>query len=145
MTVRRRLHSLHGKSSTRAAIPRKILASLFDNTNNISLAHMRLARYFSGSIRTRTRLDRVLALLAMLLLTLQLLSSGQHKDDHVGYSDDCASCFFAHHLPSSLPDVNPSLVPVTAALSYRLLRFVIQQAPTRISFLIPCSQAPPRA
>jgi len=125
---------------------RKIPASFFDNTNNnVSLAHMRLARYFSGSIRTKTRLDRVLALLAMLLLTLQLLSSGQHKDDHVGYSDNCSSCFFAHHLPSSLPDVNPGPVPVTATLSYRLLRFAIHQAPTRISFLIPCSQAPPRA
>lgn len=106
---------------------------------------MRPVRYFSASIRTKTRLDRVLALLAMLLLTLQLIGSGQHKDDHVGYSDNCSSCFFAHHLPSSLPDVNPGPVPVTAMLGYRLLRFVIHQAPTRISFLIPCSQAPPRA
>jgi hypothetical protein len=51
---------------------------------------------------------------------------------------------FAHHVPSGLPEVNPVLLPVLAAQSYRLLRVVIHQAPLSVSFLIPKSQAPPR-
>jgi hypothetical protein len=106
---------------------------------------MRLARYFSGSIRTMTWMDRVLVLLVVALLSLQLLSSGHHKGNHVGYSDHCASCSFAHQVPHGLPDVQPAVVPVSVAQSYLLERVVIHQAAPYARFLIPHSQAPPRA
>lgn len=105
---------------------------------------MQLARYFNGSTRTVTWLDRVLVLCVVLLLSLQLLSSGRHKDDHVGQSDNCPSCVFAHHLPHGLPDVTPVLVPVSVAHSYQIARLVILQAPTPFSFLVPHSHGPPR-
>jgi hypothetical protein len=105
---------------------------------------MQLARYFRGSLRTRTWLDRALVLFVLALLSLQLLSAGRHKDDHVGYSDNCASCFFAHQVPHGLPDVDPVLAPARAATSYRVERFVIHQAPSLFSFLIPSAHAPPR-
>jgi hypothetical protein len=108
------------------------------------LTPMQAIRYVSGSIRTMTWLDRVVVLMVALLLSLQLMVSGQHKDDHAGYGDNCPSCVFAHHVPSGLPEVNPVLLPVLAAQSYRLLRVVIHQAPLSVSFLIPKSQAPPR-
>jgi hypothetical protein len=103
------------------------------------------ARYFCGSIRTMTRFDRVAVLALALLLALQLLLSGQHKDDHVGYGDNCPSCVFAHHLPSGLPDVDPQPLPVQMAHSYRLPQAVVYRAPSFASFLIPESQGPPRA
>ena len=90
-------------------------------------------------------MDRALVLLVVSLLSLQLLSSGHHKGDHVDYGDHCASCFFAHQVPHGLPDVKPVVVPVTTARSYLLERVVIHQAPAYASFLIPHSQAPPRA
>ena len=90
-----------------------------------------------------TALDRVVVLAVALLLSLQLMMSGQHKDDRVGYSSSCASCVFAHHVPSGLPDVDPALVPTLTQQSYRLLRVSILQPPSRLSFLIPKSQAPP--
>ena len=106
---------------------------------------MRAVRYFSGSIRTMSRVDRFLVLLVVALLSLQLLSAGHHKDGHAGYDDNCASCFFAHQVPHGLPDVKPVVVPVTRARSYLLERVVIHQAPTLSRFLIPHAQAPPRA
>jgi hypothetical protein len=106
---------------------------------------MQLARYFRGSIRTMTRLDRVLVLLVVSLLSLQLLVSGHHKDDHVDVSADCPSCVFAHQVPHGLPDVEPVVVPVTRAWSYLLERIVVHQPAAYSRFLIPHSQAPPRA
>lgn len=91
-----------------------------------------------------TWLDRVVVLAIALLLSLQLMLSGQHKDDHVGYNDNCPSCVFAHHVPCGLPEVNPALLPVLAQQAYLLLHVVIHQAPSCVSFLIPKSQAPPR-
>lgn len=102
-------------------------------------------RYVSGSIRSKTWLDRVLAGCVLLLLTVQLLASGHHKGDHIGVQDDCVSCFFAHHLPTGLPDVAPVPVPVLALAFYPLLQLVRHDLQARISFLIPHSQAPPRA
>ena len=104
----------------------------------------RLQRYFNGTILTKTRLDRVLAVLVLLMVAVQLLGMGHHKDDHVGAKADCASCFFAHQLPSGLPDVAPVAAPVLGLASYPLLRFVTADFHARISFLIPQSQAPPR-
>lgn len=109
------------------------------------LASMHLARYFSGSIRTMTRLDRILVLLVASLLSLQLLSAGHHKDDHVGYDGGCSSCFFADQVPHGLPEAEPVLVPFTVAQSYGLKRVVIHHAPAYPRFLIPHAQAPPRA
>jgi hypothetical protein len=106
---------------------------------------MQLARYFRGSIRTMIRLDRVVVLLVVSLLSLQLLGSGHHKGDHVGYSDDCASCYFAHQVPHGLPDIEPAVVPVTRARSYLLERIVIHQSSATSRFLIPHAQAPPPA
>lgn len=106
---------------------------------------MQLARYFSGSIRTMTWFDRVLVLLVASLLSLQLLSAGHHKDNHVGYDDGCSSCFFADQVPHGLPDVEPVLVPFTVAQSYRLERLVIHRPPAYPRFLIPHAQAPPRS
>jgi hypothetical protein len=107
---------------------------------------MQFARYFSGSIRTMTWLDRVLVLLVASLLSLQLLGAGHHKDDHAGYSDNCASCFFAHQVPHGLPDVEPAVVPVRMAQVYRLAGPARRQAaPASPRFLIPHAQAPPRA
>jgi len=91
-----------------------------------------------------TWLDRAVVLAVVLLLSLQLTLSGRHKDDHIGYGDNCPSCVFAHHVPSGLPEASPPLLPVLAAHSYRLLRVAIRQAPSGVSFLIPESQAPPR-
>jgi hypothetical protein len=106
---------------------------------------MRLARYFGGSIRTMTRLDRVLVLLVVALLSLQLLSAGRHKSDHVNYDDGCSSCFFAHQVPHGLPDVKPDVVPVAAAQSYLVESLIIHEASATPRFLIPHSHAPPRA
>lgn len=92
-----------------------------------------------------TWLDRALVLGLGLLLALQLLMSGHHKDNHPLASDNCASCVFAHHVPSGLPDVTPALAPARAAQSYRIDAVAIHQAPSHVSFLIPKSQAPPRA
>lgn len=105
---------------------------------------MQLARYFRGSIRTMIRLDRFLVLLVVSLLSLQLLVSGHHKGDHVGYSDNCSSCYFAHQVPHGLPDIEPVVVPVTRARSYLLERLVIHQSAAYSRFLIPHAQAPPR-
>lgn len=102
-------------------------------------------RYFRGSLRTMTWLDRFVVLSVALLLSLQLMLSGQHKDDHVGYGDNCPSCVFAHHLPSGLPDVDPVALPGAATLSYHLADAVVYRAPAVVSFLIPESQAPPTA
>lgn len=92
-----------------------------------------------------TWLDRAVVLAVALLLSLQLALSGQHKDNHVGYDDNCPSCVFAHHVPCGLPEVNPALLPVVARQAYLVLRVAVLQAPSCISFLIPKSQAPPRA
>jgi hypothetical protein len=106
---------------------------------------MQAARYFRGSIRTLNWLDRFMVLSVALLLSLQLMLSGQHKDDHVGYGDNCPSCVFAHHLPSGLPDVDPVALPGAEVLRYRLTQAPIYRAPSVPGFLIPESQAPPRA
>ncbi|WP_036167098.1 hypothetical protein [Massilia sp. 9096] len=90
-----------------------------------------------------TWLDRVLVLSIALLLSLQVMVSGHHKDDPKGYGDNCPSCVFAHHLPSGLPEVNPVPVPVTMAQRYRVEQVAVHQAPSYASFLIPKSQAPP--
>lgn len=105
---------------------------------------MQLARYFRGSLRTMTWLDRVVVACVVALLSLQLLSAGRHKDDHVGVSDNCPSCFFAHQVPHGLPEVEPVLVPVVTTQAYYLAPLVIRQATSSFSFLIPKSQAPPR-
>jgi hypothetical protein len=105
---------------------------------------MHAVRYFRGSIRTMTWLDRAVVLSLALLLALQLLLSGQHKDDHAGYRDNCPSCVFAHHLPSGLPDVDPQPLPLQMAHSYRLQQALAYRAPSFLSFLIPESQGPPR-
>lgn len=106
---------------------------------------MQAARYFSGAIRTRNWLDRLLVLAVVLLLALQLLGSGQHKDDHIGHSGDCASCIFAHHVPHGLPGVDVAPAPAMAVVRYHLVPVVVRQAPAFFSFLIPQSQGPPRA
>lgn len=106
---------------------------------------MQAARYFSGAIRTRTWLDRLLAVALVLLLSFQLLSAGNHKDDHAGQSDDCPACMFAHQLPHGLPEVDIVPVPVEALLHYHLTPAVFLQAPAVFNFLIPQAQAPPRA
>jgi hypothetical protein len=105
---------------------------------------MQSMRYLRGSLHTMTWLDRAVVLSVALLLSLQLMLSGQHKDNHVGYGDNCASCVFAHHLPSGLPDVEPVVRVGAATLSYHLADAVIYRAPSFLSFLIPESQAPPR-
>ena len=92
-----------------------------------------------------TWLDRAVVLSLALLLSLQLLMSGQHKDNHPLAADNCASCVFAHHMPSGLPEVTPVLVPVRTAQSYRIEAVAFHEAPSTTSFLIPKSQAPPRA
>lgn len=79
-----------------------------------------------------------------LLLMLQVVLSGHHKDQHAGYDGDCPSCVFAHHIPSGLPDVDPVLVPVSAARSYRLERDDAYQAPAHSSRIVPKSQSPPQ-
>jgi hypothetical protein len=106
---------------------------------------MQAMRYLRGSLRTMTWLDRAVVLSLALLLSLQLMLSGQHKDNHVGYGDNCASCVFAHHLPSGLPDVDPVALPAGEVLSYRLADAVVYRSRSFVSFLIPESQAPPRA
>lgn len=105
---------------------------------------MQQVRYFSGAIRTRNWLDRLLVLALVLLLALQLLSAGHHKDDHVGQSDDCPSCLFAHQLPHGLPGVEMAPLPAVALVRYYLAPVVVHQAPALFSFLIPQSQGPPR-
>jgi hypothetical protein len=106
---------------------------------------MQAARYFRGSIRTLNWLDRFVVLSVALLLSLQLMLSGQHKDDHPGYGDNCPSCVFAHHLPSGLPDVEPVVRVGPATLAYQIADAVHYRAPSFLSYLIPESQAPPRA
>jgi hypothetical protein len=106
---------------------------------------MQSMRYLRGSLHTMTWLDRAVVLSVALLLSLQLMFAGQHKDNHVGYGDNCASCVFAHHLPSGLPDVDPVALPPRAVPGYRIEPAVIYRAPSFVSFLIPESQAPPRA
>lgn len=127
----------------RAVALQTTLARFDSQARQANLKYMQAVRYVSGSIRSMTLLDRVVVLTLALLLSLQLMMSGQHKDDHAGYSGSCASCVFAHHVPSGLPEVNPALVPALTEQSYRLLRVVIHQPPSRLSFLIPKSQAPP--
>lgn len=102
-------------------------------------------RYLRGSIHSMTWLDRVVVLSVALLLALQLMVSGQHKDDLAGYGDNCPSCVFAHHLPSGLPDVDPVALPAGEVLSYRLEQAAVYRSRAVLSFLIPESQAPPRA
>ncbi|WP_036166158.1 hypothetical protein [Massilia sp. 9096] len=106
---------------------------------------MQPLRYFRGSLRTMTWLDRAVVLSVALLLALQLMLSGQHKDDLAGYGDNCPSCVFAHHLPSGLPDVDPVALPPRQVLSYRLEPAAVYRSRSFVSFLIPESQAPPRA
>jgi hypothetical protein len=106
---------------------------------------MQAVQYFSGSTRTMTWFDRVLVLAVALLLCLQVMMSGHHKHDPNGDGDNCPSCVFVHHLPSGLPEVNPVPVPVAMAQSYRIERVTAYMAPACFSFLIPKSQAPPRA
>lgn len=105
---------------------------------------MQLDRYFTGTTRTTTRLDRLLVMLVVLLLSLQLLTAGQHKDNHVGFNDNCASCVFAHHLPHALPEVD--LVPAAPVglVAYHIAQVLIRQAAKPFSFLIPRGQAPPQ-
>jgi len=105
---------------------------------------MQQLRYFSGAIRTRNWLDRLLVLAVVLLLSIQLLSAGNHKDDHVGQSDDCPACMFAHQLPHGLPVVDVVPAPVVALLHYFLAPVVFLQAPALLNYLIPQGQAPPR-
>jgi hypothetical protein len=102
-------------------------------------------RYLRGSLHNTTWLDRAVVLSVALLLALQLMFSGQHKDDLAGYGDNCPSCVFAHHLPSGLPDVEPVVRVRAATFRYQIADAVFYRAPSRVSFLIPESQAPPRA
>lgn len=104
---------------------------------------MQAMRYFNGAIRTRNWLDRLLVLAVVLLLSLQVLSAGNHKDDHVGQSDDCPSCLFAHQLPHGLPELDVVAAPVVTLLQYHLAPVVFLQTPALFNFLIPQAQAPP--
>lgn len=105
---------------------------------------MQLDRYLAGTTRSTTRLDRLMVMLVVLLLSLQLLTAGQHKDNHVGFNDNCASCIFAHHLPHALPEVD--LVPAApiALVAYHIAQVLIRQAARPFSYLAPRGQSPPR-
>lgn len=92
-----------------------------------------------------TWLDRVLVLSVALLLCLQVMMSGHHKDDPNGDGDNCPSCVFVQHLPSGLPEVDPVPVPVSPAQSYPVEFAIAHMAPACFSFLVPKSQGPPRA
>lgn len=105
---------------------------------------MQRDRYFTGTTRSTTRLDRFLVTLVVLLLSLQLLTAGRHKDNHVGFSDNCASCVFAHHLPHALPEVDLVAAAPLALVAYHIAQVLIRQAAKPFSFLIPRGQAPPR-
>jgi hypothetical protein len=106
---------------------------------------MQAVQYFRGSTRTMTWLDRVLVLSVALLLCLQVVMLGHHKDDLNGDGDNCPSCVFVHHLPSGLPEADPVPVPVSMAQSYPVECAIAYTAPSCFSFLVPKSQAPPRA
>ncbi len=106
---------------------------------------MQLFQYFNASKNHRKPLLRLLMGLALLLLALQLISSERHNHAYAESDAGCSSCFFAHHVPSSLPPVTPALVPVLALTSYPLPAFVPHEYLTRRSYLIPHAQAPPAA
>lgn len=106
---------------------------------------MLLRKYKTVSTSSKTRLCRVVMGIVLFFLALQLLSPAHHDHAYADTKADCASCFFAHHLPSDLPPVAPVPVPVLALASYPLPAVILQRHASRTSYLIPHAQAPPAA
>lgn len=96
-----------------------------------------------GRPQHRTRFQRVVMALVLLMLSVQLLGVAFHKHDYADTGADCASCTFTHHLPSGLPDLHIDVAPSVAPLGYRVLVAVVYCFAAPVSFLIPRSQAPP--
>lgn len=104
---------------------------------------MQLCKYKNASTHNRARFCRVLMGFVLLLLTLQLLLPAHHDHAYADTRADCASCFFAHHVPCELPPVAPALVPVLAMASYPLPGIILHHRASRSNYLIPHAQAPP--
>ena len=97
-----------------------------------------------GTIKHRTRIDRILMFVVLLLLSIQLMGAASHKHALADTKSDCAACYFAHHQPAGLPPVTAEAVPVSALVSYWPVGFVTYLFMARPSYLIPLAQAPPR-
>jgi hypothetical protein len=105
---------------------------------------MQASQHIDNIPHRKTRFQRVLMCVVLLLLSIQLMGTAFHKHEYTDTKSDCATCSFIHHLPSGLPDVAVALLPVMMPLVYRILgagsyHFLVQP-----SYLIPRSQAPPR-
>jgi hypothetical protein len=106
---------------------------------------MQASQHIDNIPHRRTRFQRVMLCVVLLLLSIQLLGTAFHKHDVAESRSDCAACSFVHHLPTGLPELNVGLPPVMLMLVYRLAGIGAYHFLPRTSYLIPRSQAPPRA
>lgn len=97
-----------------------------------------------GTIKHRTRIDRILMCFVLLLLSIQLMGAAAHKHALADTKSDCAACYFAHHQPAGLPPVSVEAAPAAALISYWPIGIVTYLFMAQPSYLIPLAQAPPR-
>jgi hypothetical protein len=95
------------------------------------------------TLKHRTRIDRILMFVVLLLLSIQLMGAASHKHALADTKSDCAACYFAHHQPAGLPPVAIDAVPVSALVSYLPIGLVTYLFMAQPSYLIPLAQAPP--
>jgi len=103
------------------------------------------ARQPDNRVHISTRFQRVLMSVVLLLLSIQLLGAAFHKHDYAEPDADCAVCSFVHRLPTGLPELGVGLAPVMLLLVYCVASIGFYHFLPPTSYLIPRSQAPPRA
>lgn len=96
-----------------------------------------------GTFKHRTRIDRILMCVVLLLLSIQLMGAATHKHAVANTKSDCAACYFAHHQPAGLPPMIVEAVPAPASVSYWPIGIVTYRFMAQPSYLIPLAQAPP--
>jgi hypothetical protein len=105
---------------------------------------MQASQHLDSYAHRRTRFQRVLMCVVLLLLSIQLLGAAFHQHDYAESESDCATCSFVHHLPTGLPELGVGLAPVVLLLVYQLVSIGFYRFIPQTSYLIPRSQAPPR-
>jgi hypothetical protein len=91
------------------------------------------------------RFVRAVLSVVLVLLAIQLLGVSFHKHAYADAKTDCASCTFAQTLPPALPATHAAAVPALDLVTVLVHSCKFQLFLAQPSYLIPLSQAPPRA
>jgi hypothetical protein len=107
----------------------------------MQLSHTHFGRGSAG----KRGLYRLLYWLVLIIVTLQLIGAGHHHHSLTDQSRDCVSCYITAHFPPPIPSVGAVVLPSPAVLNYQIAPLPIYLFVAQQSYLIPHSQAPPRA